>query len=221
MGWALGDWPRILRETLYGMTKLSDALLQLIREGPSLAPEQFLNDLRAQRLAGAATREWIWRYRCCSPETDVGGRPLDQRVVTVNVSRRGAKLQASTDCSILATRFSRPRSPQGTVSSCLVGAEDTPGRARSEWLRSIRILCSGAMCSKPLRRPRSTLPAKKKAARRPTRETLIRTRFTPLHPRIPCGSCSLPILNQSFPNSSTIVTKVIHSPPEGLVRTNL
>jgi len=114
--------------------------------------------------------------------TDVGGRPLDQRVVTVNVSRRGAKLQGihgllnPRDKIFLARAHHKEQ-----FQVAWVGAEDTPGEARSEWLRSIRILRSGAMCSKPLRRPRSTLPAKKKAARRPTRETLIRTRL-PVHP---------------------------------------
>jgi hypothetical protein len=72
--------------------ELRDPLLQLIREGPSLTAEQFLNDLRAQRLGKRRDQRIDLALQVLLTGTDVGGRPLDQRVVTVNISRRGALL---------------------------------------------------------------------------------------------------------------------------------
>ena len=72
--------------------ELSDPLLQLIREGPSLTAEQFLNDLRAQRLGKRRDPRIDLALPVLLTGTDVGGRPLDQRVMTVNISRRGALL---------------------------------------------------------------------------------------------------------------------------------
>ncbi len=71
----------------------SDPLLQLVREGPSLSTEQFLNDLRAQRLGKRRDPRIDRALPVLLTGTDVGGRPLDQRVVTVNISRRGAMLE--------------------------------------------------------------------------------------------------------------------------------
>jgi len=73
--------------------ELSDPLLQLIREGPSLSAEQFLNDLRAQRLGNRRDPRIDLALPVLLTGTDVGGRPLDQRVFTVNISRRGALLE--------------------------------------------------------------------------------------------------------------------------------
>lgn len=70
----------------------ADPLLQLIREGPSLTAEQFLNDLRAQRLGKRRDPRIDLALQVLLAGTDIGGRPLDQRVVTVNISRRGALL---------------------------------------------------------------------------------------------------------------------------------
>ncbi len=70
----------------------SDPLLQLVREGPSLSAQQFLNDLRAQRLGKRRDPRIDLVLPVLLTGTDVGGRPLDQRVVTVNISRRGALL---------------------------------------------------------------------------------------------------------------------------------
>lgn len=72
--------------------ELSDPLLQLIREGHSLTAEQFLNDLRAQRLGKRRDPRIDLALPVLLTGTDVGGRPLNQRVVTVNISRRGALL---------------------------------------------------------------------------------------------------------------------------------
>ncbi len=72
--------------------ELPDPLLQLVREGPSLTAEQFLNDLRAQRLGKRRDPRIDFALPVLLTGTDIGGRPLDQRVVTVNISRRGALL---------------------------------------------------------------------------------------------------------------------------------
>lgn len=72
--------------------ELRDPLLHLIREGPSLTSEQFLNDLRAQRLGKRRDPRIDLVLPVLLTGTDVGGRPLDQRVVTINISRRGAQL---------------------------------------------------------------------------------------------------------------------------------
>jgi len=69
-----------------------DPHVQLIREGPSLTAEQFLNDLRAQRLGKRRDPRIDLALPVLLSGTDVGGRPLDQRVMTVNISRRGALL---------------------------------------------------------------------------------------------------------------------------------
>jgi hypothetical protein len=73
--------------------ELSDPLLELILEGPSLSAEQFLNDLRAQRLGKRRDPRIDLALPVLLTGTDVGGRPLDQRVFTINISRRGALLE--------------------------------------------------------------------------------------------------------------------------------
>jgi hypothetical protein len=69
-----------------------DPLLELVRGGASLTAEQFLNDLRAQRLGKRRDPRIDLALPVLLTGTDVSGRPLDQRVVTVNISRRGALL---------------------------------------------------------------------------------------------------------------------------------
>jgi hypothetical protein len=69
-----------------------DPLLELIRDGPSLSAEQFLNDLRAQRLGNRRDPRIDLALPVLLSGTDVNGRPLDQRVMTINISRRGALL---------------------------------------------------------------------------------------------------------------------------------
>jgi len=70
----------------------ADALLELVREGASLTAEQFLNDLRAQRLGKRRDPRIELALPVLLTGTDVSGRPLDQRVMTINISRRGALL---------------------------------------------------------------------------------------------------------------------------------
>ena len=72
---------------------LPDPLLDLMREGPSLTVEQFLNDLRAQRLGKRRDPRIDIALPVLLTGADVRGRPLDQRVITVNISRRGALLE--------------------------------------------------------------------------------------------------------------------------------
>jgi hypothetical protein len=69
-----------------------DPLLELVRSGASLTGEQFLNDLRAQRLGKRRDPRIDLALPVLLTGTDVSGRPLDQRVMTVNISRRGALL---------------------------------------------------------------------------------------------------------------------------------
>ena len=70
-----------------------DPLLNLVREGESLTTEQFLSDLRAHRLGKRRDPRIQMALPVLLSGTDVTGRPLDQRVMTVNISRRGALLE--------------------------------------------------------------------------------------------------------------------------------
>ena len=72
---------------------VSDPLLELVRQGPSLSPEQFLSDLRNQRLGKRRDPRVDVAVPVLVTGTDAKGRPLDQRAMTVNVSRRGALLR--------------------------------------------------------------------------------------------------------------------------------
>jgi hypothetical protein len=69
-----------------------DPLLQLIREAPSMSSEQFLNDLKAQRLGKRRDPRIDVTLPVLLTGVDEYGRSLDQRVTTVNISRRGALL---------------------------------------------------------------------------------------------------------------------------------
>ena len=70
-----------------------DPLLDLVRQGPVLAAGQFLSDLRKQRLGNRLDGLVEIAVPVLLTGTDVKGRPLDQRVMTVNISRRGALLE--------------------------------------------------------------------------------------------------------------------------------
>ena len=70
-----------------------DPLLDLVREGPMLTVDQFSSDLRAQRLGKRRDPRIDVVLPVLLTGIDENGRPLDQRVTTVNVSRRGALLE--------------------------------------------------------------------------------------------------------------------------------
>jgi hypothetical protein len=70
-----------------------DPLLELIRRGDSLSFEQFLDDLKAQRLGNRCEPRTEVSLPLMLTGTDVHGRPLDQRVTALNISRHGALLE--------------------------------------------------------------------------------------------------------------------------------
>ncbi len=70
-----------------------DPLLDLIRRGDSLSGEQFLDDLKAQRLGNRSESRTEMSLTLLLTGNDAHGRPLDQRVTTLNISRHGALLQ--------------------------------------------------------------------------------------------------------------------------------
>jgi len=70
-----------------------DLLLDLVLSGPTLTQEQFFSDLRAQRLGKRRDTRVDAVLPVLLSGTDIQGRPLSQRVMTVNISRRGALLE--------------------------------------------------------------------------------------------------------------------------------
>jgi hypothetical protein len=99
------DVPRILvgkqesprqaeaREEFRLAEETPDPLLELIRSGSSIAAGQFQEDLKAQRLGNRREPRVDIAIPLQLSATDINGRPLDQRVVTFNVSKRGAGLR--------------------------------------------------------------------------------------------------------------------------------
>lgn len=75
------------------VSQTPDPLLELIREAPSMSVEQFASDLKAQRLGKRRDPRIPVKLPVLLTGTDESGRPLDQRVTTVNISRRGAMLE--------------------------------------------------------------------------------------------------------------------------------
>ena len=70
-----------------------DPLLELVREGPTLSAEQFLGDLRAQRLGKRRDPRVDVAVPVQLSGTDKEGRAFDQQATTMNVSQRGAQLE--------------------------------------------------------------------------------------------------------------------------------
>ena len=107
--------------------ELPDPLLELVREGASLTVEQFLNDLRAQRLGKRRDPRIDLALPVLLTGTDVSGRPLDQRVMTVNISRRGALLDGIHGILGLGDKISLARlHKKEQFRVAWVGGEDTP-----------------------------------------------------------------------------------------------
>jgi hypothetical protein len=70
-----------------------DPLLELIREAGSMSIEQFVSDLKAQRLGKRRDPRIDVALPVLLTGKDENGRSLDQRVTTINISRRGALLE--------------------------------------------------------------------------------------------------------------------------------
>jgi hypothetical protein len=70
-----------------------DPLLELIREAGSMSVEQFVSDLKAQRLGKRRDSRIDVILPVLLTGKDENGRSLDQRVTTINISRRGALLE--------------------------------------------------------------------------------------------------------------------------------
>ncbi len=105
----------------------SDPLLELVRSGASLTMVQFLNDLRAQRLGKRRDPRIDLALPVLLTGTDVSGRPLDQRVITVNISRRGALLDGIHGMLRLGDKISLSRlHKKEEFRVAWVGGENTP-----------------------------------------------------------------------------------------------
>jgi hypothetical protein len=104
-----------------------DPLLELVRSGASLTMEQFLNDLRAQRLGKRRDPRIDLALPVLLTGIDVSGRPLDQRVMTVNISRRGALLEGIHGMLRLGDKISLSRlHKKEEFRVAWVGSDDTP-----------------------------------------------------------------------------------------------
>jgi hypothetical protein len=104
-----------------------DPLLELVRSGAALTMEQFLNDLRAQRLGKRRDPRIDLALPVLLTGTDVSGRPLDQRVMTVNISRRGALLDGIHGMLGPGNKISLARlHKKEQFRVTWVGGEDTP-----------------------------------------------------------------------------------------------
>jgi hypothetical protein len=105
----------------------ADPLLELVRSGASLTMDQFLNDLRAQRLGKRRDPRIDLALPVLLTGTDVSGRPLDQRVMTVNISRRGALLDGIHGMLGPGNKISLARlHKKEQFRVTWVGGEDTP-----------------------------------------------------------------------------------------------
>ncbi len=104
-----------------------DPLLELVRSGASLTAEQFLNDLGAQRLGKRRDPRIDLALPVLLTGTDISGRPLDQRVMTVNISRRGALLDGIHGMLKPGDKISLARlHKKEEFRVAWVGGEDTP-----------------------------------------------------------------------------------------------
>jgi|SRR5580658_2287972 hypothetical protein len=108
-----------------------DPLLGLVREGASLTQEQFQNDLRAQRLGKRRDPRIDLALPVLLTGMDSSGRPLDQRVITVNISRRGALLDGIHGMLGPGDRISLARGHRKEeFRVAWVGEDDTPAASQ-------------------------------------------------------------------------------------------
>jgi|SRR5271166_1369157 len=105
-----------------------DPLLDLVRDGQSLTTEQFLSDLRAQRLGKRRDPRVQIALPVLLSGADVTGRPLDQRVMTINISRRGALLEGIHGILGTGDEISLARGDKREqFLVAWVGGQDSPG----------------------------------------------------------------------------------------------
>jgi hypothetical protein len=92
-----------------------------------LTTEQFLSDLRAQRLGKRRDPRIQMVLPVLLSGVDVTGRPLDQRVMTINISRRGALLEGIHGILGPGDRISLARGhKREQFRVAWVGGEDSP-----------------------------------------------------------------------------------------------
>jgi hypothetical protein len=104
-----------------------DPLLELIRQGDSLPVEQFLDALKTQRLGKRREPRTELSLPLLLTGTDVSGRPLDQRVTALDVSRHGARLEGIHGRLQPGDQVFLARGTQKEqFRVAWVGAEDTP-----------------------------------------------------------------------------------------------
>jgi hypothetical protein len=120
-----------LDTTSAGPSDAPDPLLELIRRGDSLSFEQFLDDLKGQRLGNRREPRTEVSFPLLLTGTDIHGRPLDQRVTTINISCHGALLQGihgqlRAGDTICLARGARQEQFRVTW----VGAEGTPAEGQ-------------------------------------------------------------------------------------------
>jgi len=109
----------------------SDPLLDLVLAGSSLTVEEFLGDLRAQRLGNRRDPRIEIALPVLLTGVDSHGRPLDQRVMTVNISRQGALLEGIHGMLTPGAKVSLARGTKKEEFRVAWMLEDaTPGGAR-------------------------------------------------------------------------------------------
>jgi hypothetical protein len=107
----------------------ADPLLALILDGAKLSVVQFLADLRAQRMGNRREARIDVSVPVLLTGSDISGRPLDQRVMTINVSKRGAVLQGIYGLLRVGDRVSLSRGQRKEQFSVQWVGEENSARA--------------------------------------------------------------------------------------------
>ena len=107
----------------------ADPLLALILDGAKLSVVQFLTDLRAQRMGNRREARIDVSVPVLLTGSDISGRPLDQRVMTINVSKRGAVLQGIYGLLRVGDRVSLSRGQRKEQFSVQWVGEENSARA--------------------------------------------------------------------------------------------
>ena len=111
--------------------EMPDPLLVLVREGPDLSVDQFLSDLKAQRLGKRRDPRVDIAVQVLLTGTGEDGKALNQKVKTMNVSHRGAHLEGVTGHLRPGTRVVLAHGKKKeTFRVVWVGAENSPVRGQ-------------------------------------------------------------------------------------------